>query len=55
MTIDEGKNRQIRRMFARAGYEVVALKRLSIGAVVLGSLKEGEYRPLTMKERATFG
>lgn len=55
MTIDEGKNRQIRRMFARAGYAVVALKRLSIGAVVLGSLKEGEYRPLTMKERATFG
>jgi 23S rRNA pseudouridine2605 synthase len=55
ITIYEGKNRQIRRMFEKVGYDVVALKRLSIGLIKLGNLKEGEHRPLTTKERASIG
>ena len=54
ITIHEGKNRQIKRMFEQLGYEVVTLKRLSIGAIELGNLKEGEHRFLTIKEQASI-
>lgn len=54
ITIREGKNRQIRRMLATLGYEIVALKRLRIGSIQLGSLKEGEHRRLTAKEQASI-
>ena len=47
ITIDEGKNRQIRRMFEAIGRVVIMLKRVSIGGVKLGGLKRGEYRDLT--------
>ena len=51
ITLREGKNRQIRRMFETLGYNVLALKRISIGRIHLGDLKEGEMRTLTKEER----
>lgn len=50
ITISEGKNRQIRRMFETLGYSVIELKRISIGNVNLGNLKEGKWRFLNEKE-----
>ncbi|WP_244835391.1 pseudouridine synthase [Clostridium sp. BJN0001] len=44
--IHEGKNRQIRRMFASLNYEVISLKRIAIGHLKLGYLKKGGYREL---------
>lgn len=50
ITIQEGKNRQIRKMFATQGYEVKELRRISIGSIELGDLKVGEYREVTKEE-----
>jgi len=50
LTIREGKNRQIRRMFSSLGYEVVSLRRMSVGPITLGNLKEGSHRDLTKEE-----
>lgn len=51
VTIQEGKYHQIKRMFHAAGCEVLYLKRLSMGSLVLDeSLKPGEYRPLSQEE-----
>jgi 23S rRNA pseudouridine2605 synthase len=50
LTIHEGKKRQIRRMFAHLGYRVLALKRIRMGNLTLGTLKEGQTRPLTAHE-----
>jgi 23S rRNA pseudouridine2605 synthase len=44
LTISEGKNRQVRRMLAAVGHEVIALKRIGVGDLKLGDLKEGEWR-----------
>ena len=53
VTVQEGKYHQIKRMFHAVGCEVLYLKRLSMGSLVLdGSLKPGEYRPLTEEELA---
>ncbi|MFQ5633242.1 MAG: pseudouridine synthase, partial [bacterium] len=46
----EGKNRQVRKMFAALGYRVVALQRAAIGPLRLGRLKSGAWRYLTDKE-----
>ncbi len=48
--IDEGQNRQIRRMIEAIGREIKLLKRVRIGGVKLGGLKRGEYRDLTEDE-----
>lgn len=48
--IHEGKNRQIRRMFASLNYQVISLKRIAIGHLKLGYLKKGEYRELNDTE-----
>lgn len=48
----EGKNRQIRRVFEVAGFEVVKLKRTKIGTLGLGDLRPGQHRKLTDKELA---
>lgn len=48
--IHEGKNRQIRKMFAALNHEVFSLKRVSIGEIKLGYLKRGEYRNLNEDE-----
>lgn len=50
VTIYEGKNRQIRRMFEAIGKEVTFLKRIKIGDLKLGGLSRGAYRYLTQKE-----
>lgn len=50
LTIHEGKNRQIRRMFESLGYEVLKLKREAIEDLTLEGLKKGEYRVLTIHE-----
>ena len=47
VTISEGKNRQIRRMFHAIGSGVMRLHRVSVGDVDLGDLKEGEWRLLS--------
>lgn len=50
VTITEGKNRQIRKMFSAVGKEVTFLKRVQIGEIRLGGLSRGEYTPLNAKE-----
>jgi 23S rRNA pseudouridine2605 synthase len=55
ITISEGKNRQIRRMCAAVGLEVMRLKRISIGGVKLGMLAGGEYADLTKQELRLLG
>lgn len=50
VTITEGKNRQIRKMFSAVGKEVTFLKRVQIGEIRLGGLSRGEYAPLNAKE-----
>src|SRR5574344_21511 len=51
LTIYEGKFHQVKRMFAAVGNEVVYLKRVSMGKLLLDpSLKPGTYRELTSEE-----
>lgn len=50
MVLQEGRNRQIRRMFKKVGNEVTALKRIRFGNIKLGDLKEGQWRRLSDKE-----
>ena len=50
VTIFEGKNREIRRMFAAVEKNVVFLKRVAIGDLKLGGLSRGAYRFLTESE-----
>lgn len=50
VTIHEGRNRQIRRMFDKIGYEVIRLKRVKMGNLTLGDLKPGQYRRLGESE-----
>ncbi|WP_343209964.1 pseudouridine synthase [Anaerolentibacter hominis] len=50
IVLTQGLNRQIRRMCEYLGYRVVALKRVRIMNVKLGSLKTGEYREVTGAE-----
>jgi 23S rRNA pseudouridine2605 synthase len=49
--LDEGKNRQIRRMLAAFGVEVLRLVRVAIGPLQLGQLEKGGYRALTVEEK----
>ncbi len=48
--IHEGKNRQIRKMCAALGHEVLSLKRIAIGDIKLGDLEKGKWRELNIKE-----
>jgi 23S rRNA pseudouridine2605 synthase len=50
MTLITGYNRQIRRTLETLGYEIEALKRVSIGPIRLGDLKPGKARLLKEKE-----
>jgi 23S rRNA pseudouridine2605 synthase len=51
IVLDEGKNRQIRRMLDALGLEVLRLIRVSIGPLHLGDLPKGAYRTLRPEEK----
>jgi len=51
IVLDEGRNRQIRRLLAALGVGVLRLVRVAIGTLELGSLRKGETRPLDAAER----
>jgi 23S rRNA pseudouridine2605 synthase len=50
ITLQEGRNRIVRRTMEAAGHPVRRLSRIGIGPVRLGNLKVGEYRELTREE-----
>ncbi len=50
ISIYEGKNRQVRKMFENVGHRVLKLKRISFGDINLGELKSGQWRYLTDDE-----
>ena len=50
VTIHEGRNRQVKKMFEAVGKEVEFLKRVAVGNLRLGGLKRGEYRFLNEVE-----
>lgn len=50
VTLREGKNREVRRTFARVGHKVLSLKRVRIGPLTDRGLKAGKWRPLSRAE-----
>jgi len=50
LTITEGKNRQVRRMFEAIGHPVLKLVRIRIGGLALGDLPVGQYKVLSGRE-----
>ncbi len=54
ITIHEGRNRQVRKMFEAVGNPVIELKRVQIGNIQLGNLPEGRWRHLTSGEIGYF-
>ena len=53
-SLEEGKNRQIRRMLAAFGIEVLRLIRVAIGPLQLGMLPKGAYRELRAEEKSAL-
>lgn len=54
ISISEGRNHQIRKMFSILGYNIISLKRIRIGAILLGNLKVGDFRNLSREEVSSF-
>jgi 23S rRNA pseudouridine2605 synthase len=54
IVLDEGKNRQIRRLLAALGIGVLRLVRIAIGPLQLGDLPKGKVRELTQEEKAAL-
>jgi 23S rRNA pseudouridine2605 synthase len=54
IVLDEGKNRQIRRMFEQLGIAVLRLVRVAVGPIQLGPLAKGKFRALTSREKAAM-
>ena len=50
VTLTEGKNREVRKMFAAIGKQVALLKRIKVGEITLRGLDRGAYRKLTAQE-----
>lgn len=50
ISIQEGRNRQIRKMFDAIGHPVISLKRIKIGEIEIGGLMVGDYRELNKEE-----
>jgi 23S rRNA pseudouridine2605 synthase len=55
IVLREGRNRQVRRMCAAVGHEVLELARVAIGGLSLGALPAGEWRRLQAEEVASLG
>jgi 23S rRNA pseudouridine2605 synthase len=60
MVLEEGRNREIRRVLAKVGHKVLLLVRTAVGPITLGELGPGQYRQLTSREvaslrQATYG
>jgi pseudouridine synthase len=55
IVLTEGKNRQVRRMCAAVGHDVLELARVRIGRLSLGDLAPGEWRELGPEEVAALG
>jgi 23S rRNA pseudouridine2605 synthase len=51
IVLDEGKNRQIRRMLEQLNVEVLRLVRVAVGPLLLGTLPKGAYRKLAAQEK----
>ena len=51
VVLDEGRNRQIRRMFDQMGIDVLRLVRIAIGPIRLGDLAKGKLRALSTAEK----
>lgn len=54
IVLDEGKNRQIRRMLDMLGIEVLRLVRVAIGPLQLGALAKGAHRSLRQEEKVAL-
>jgi 23S rRNA pseudouridine2605 synthase len=54
VVLDEGRNRQIRRMLEALGFPVLRLIRVAIGGLVLGDLAKGRWRPLAAADIAAL-
>ena len=54
ITLDEGKNRQIRRMLEALGVKVLRLVRVAIGPLQLSTLAKGTHRRLSADEKQAF-
>jgi 23S rRNA pseudouridine2605 synthase/23S rRNA pseudouridine2604 synthase len=54
IVLQEGRNRQIRRMLGHLNHEAVRLKRIRMAGLRLGELPRGAWRPLTARERETL-
>lgn len=52
ITLDEGRNRQIRRILGGCGIDVLRLIRVAVGSLQLGQLAKGQWRHLTLREIA---
>jgi pseudouridine synthase len=50
VTVHEGRNRQVRRMFEAVAHPVIDLLRMRFGPIALGRLPAGEFRPVTARE-----
>ena len=52
VSIHEGRNRQVRKMFQAVGHQVLQLRRVQFGPLHLGGLERGRWRDLTADELA---
>ena len=50
LTIHEGHNHEVKKMFEKLGYDVMKLTRISFAGLDVKTLKSGEYRKLSIKE-----
>lgn len=51
ITLDEGRNRHIRRMFDEFGLDILRLIRIAIGSLKLGHLPKAAFRPISSSEK----
>jgi len=51
LTISEGKNRQVRKMFDAVGYKVVHLKRIAVGSYKLDNLPTGKWKMIANNQK----